>query len=514
MVLTQYSAPGNLNDFSSTQANAWSSIVDYWIQQQVDALRGDEVDKPIRFFNELRTPVPDNAPTKPIPWDGFPRSLKLRFSGASLWAAAKPLKSLAKRYGGRFFALTETGPQQVDFGYREQDEYCEWFETPGSEPGQIDRITFTCEGPEYWMFIADGTKALVPKEDISTLSNVVDGDRDLLVRLYRRYVSQAVQPNDLSYPYTIRFVSDDGRVSHFACKGEYNPYNKWNTTHGIMHLTHPANSLRAEIKLAADGRVPRKTTHNEAITEALKLICCSGYGAANRSSDPRIGADVNELSRQGLSVTLRDPIGLYIREVDLFALEGPNGEDVSDCWQIVDGRGAPGMILRAEFRVPEERGFRVDQVLASGEPIQYGGQIADKITMVLTGKAHDFGLPTLAAEPCQNFCCTSPSNPNLLVTLDPARGERCSELNDPTQPDKRWEETFNDLVQAALASTHSMMSAVAQPTQQIDPDTLATEHQATFEALPETPAPEALIVSEDTLAEANEKFSVGISRSS
>ena len=34
-------------------------------------------------------------------------------------------------------------------------------------------------------------------------------------------------------------------------KGTYNPYNRWNTTDGIMHLTHPANTLSAEIKLGA-----------------------------------------------------------------------------------------------------------------------------------------------------------------------------------------------------------------------------------------------------------------------
>ena len=40
-------------------------------------------------------------------------------------------------------------------------------------------------------------------------------------------------------------------------KGEYNPFNRWNTTHGAMHLTHPANTLAAEIRLAADGTVVR-----------------------------------------------------------------------------------------------------------------------------------------------------------------------------------------------------------------------------------------------------------------
>jgi hypothetical protein len=36
---------------------------------------------------------------------------------------------------------------------------------------------------------------------------------------------------------------------------QYNPYNKWNTTHGLMHLTHPCNTLQAEITLGADATV-------------------------------------------------------------------------------------------------------------------------------------------------------------------------------------------------------------------------------------------------------------------
>ena len=40
-------------------------------------------------------------------------------------------------------------------------------------------------------------------------------------------------------------------------KGSYNPYNRWNTTDGIMHLTQPSNSLSAEILLGADATVLR-----------------------------------------------------------------------------------------------------------------------------------------------------------------------------------------------------------------------------------------------------------------
>lgn len=335
---------------------------------------------------------------------------------------------------------------EVDYGYRNQDEYLEWFETPGGQPGSIKKITFTCESPEYWTFVAGGTKALVREEDLPLVAEVVEGDHDLLLKLYRRYVSTDAQLEELLYPHDVKLlVREDGenKVYAWAARGDYNPYNKWNTTHGIMHLTHPANTLRAEINLAARGTVLRKNTQGSPVEDAVKLICCSGYGGVNRSSDPTIGSVVNELARQGLSVTLRDPVGLYINEIDKQAFEGPQGQDVSDAWTIVDNRGREGMILRAEFSVPEGRGFDVHQVLVDGEPIKFGGQVANKIGMVLTGKAHNFNLPAPPLEGCRNHCCTSPTNLDLLVILEP--NEKCKDL----KPKNRWAETFDDLIPTA-----------------------------------------------------------------
>ena len=42
---------------------------------------------------------------------------------------------------------------------------------------------------------------------------------------------------------------DQDNPEVYALRGQYNRLNKWNTTHGAMHLTHPANNLFAEIVL-------------------------------------------------------------------------------------------------------------------------------------------------------------------------------------------------------------------------------------------------------------------------
>jgi hypothetical protein len=69
--------------------------------------------------------------------------------------------------------------------------------------------------------------------------------------LYRQYVSQEVQLADLEFQADV--LDDGGNVEYQ--KGQYNPFNRWNTVDGIMHLSHPANYLQAEIQLGSDASV-------------------------------------------------------------------------------------------------------------------------------------------------------------------------------------------------------------------------------------------------------------------
>lgn len=457
MPLERFSAPGNLQDLSPEMAQGWSDLVEHWLNTEVRRLKAGEPARPIRFFNERASPVPATAATAAIPWDGFPKVLKLTQTGDAVWAEAEKLRSLAARFRGQFFTLQNGQSIPIDFGYRNQDEYLEWRITPGGAAGQLASVAFTCEPPEYWQFIAGGTRALASGNELAQIPHVVGGDPDFLLTLYRQLCGPAVQLADLVHPSDVFFVTD-GQPEVFAREGEYNLYNKWNTTHGIVHLTHPSNTLRAEINLAAGGSVLRKAPNGSPVTDPLRLICCSGYGSPNRSSDPTIGSRVNGLTRAGLSVTLRDPIGLYLNAINLDGFEGPNGEDVSGAWQVRRGQaaagpGTTGTIVRAEFAPDPAAGFRVDQVLIGGEPIRFGGQIADKIGMVLTGKAHDFGGAAPALEACSNHCCRSPAHADFLAILEPEQG--CQVLDDPNQPTQHWVEAFPVMVggPSGLAAT-------------------------------------------------------------
>ena len=167
--------------------------------------------------------------------------------------------------------------------------------------------------------------------------------------------------------------------------GQYNVRNKWNTKNGAMHLNQRNNTLTAEINIAAQATLLHQKG-GVILTSASDLICCAAYGAPGRASDPTIGAIVNTLARDGFFVTLQNPVGLYIDSLDTAGWKKPNGSPVDPSyWQIL--RGSAGKILRAVYQVPATEGFAVGDITIGGEKIEFGGQIAEKITMKLTGLA-------------------------------------------------------------------------------------------------------------------------------
>ncbi|HEX8369732.1 MAG TPA: hypothetical protein VF604_14395 [Pyrinomonadaceae bacterium] len=350
MPLKQFDAPGFANDLDSDLKAGWSKKINNWIERERKNLPA-----PYNkfFFNELQHPETENGSVASITWEGFPRYWILRFPNdeQQRWEASEKL----------YTSQGET--------FRYQDEYLEWRGV--KKNGKLDKVVFTCEGPEYWEFIADA-------------------DEQLLLSLYRKYVSPAVQLNDL--------------FTGTGTNRQYNRSNKWNTTDGIAHLTHPANTLGAEINLAARASVLRKKGNVDPVTDTHDLVCCSGFGVESRFSDPTIGAAVNSFVRQGFSVTLNNPIGLYIRKLDTSGIEVPEGYQIRDFWKVIRGDKDKGMILRAEFGVPDGADFSLEDVIVGGNPLKLGAQLAELVEMVIYGKAFKLENALPASVTCENFC--------------------------------------------------------------------------------------------------------------
>lgn len=407
-----FNPPGFVDDFARRPemqeafARGWDAIVNEWLDGGTGLDGGS-------FFNWQMDTTPGEVKTEAVSWDAFPRFLERWFeedddADQRRWQAAETLRPqlLNGQPLRRILPEGRLGDPVPAF-HRQQDEYCEWF-AHTDEAGSIQRVTFTSEGPEYWQYLAMGTRAFFAPDD--PRSTLAEGDLSLVGDLYRAHVDTAVADDDLVWPFDVAYF-DGEQWAVFARKGAYNSYNKWNTTHGAMHLTHPANTLGAEITLAAQAAVLRKDGSGAPIQDTEALVCCSGYGDANRSSDPLIGAGVNGLATAGFSVSLADPVGLYIGGINLDGFRGPDNEDVGGAWRPDRGNSEQRMILRATFAVPEELGLSVDQVLARGRAIAFGGQISDEIQMTLTGLVKKRGTEVQVRQDCVVKCCTHPSKP-------------------------------------------------------------------------------------------------------
>jgi hypothetical protein len=304
----------------------------------------------------------DWAPA-PITWNGFPKALIA--SSGSFGAALPAAEQLFDfKLDGRTVKM------------RPQDEYLEWHPSLDAE-GKILGVDFTCEGPEYWESLAHGYPDQVQLPDGAPAAN---GSMDTVTALYRKHISPDVQTADL------------------LSAGSYDPWNKWNTELGAMHLTHISNSLNAEVFLAGDATVLREQG-GVVLTDDDALIKCAMYGEPARSSDPTIGGAVNSLARTGALVSLLNPVGLYIDSLDTSGWSKPDGSPVGNYWTIV--RGSADYILRARYEVPKSEGFTVSDIKIGGEPIAYSGQIAQKITMRLTGISAEAGQHKTPAVGCK-----------------------------------------------------------------------------------------------------------------
>jgi hypothetical protein len=454
-MLTAYDPPGFMTDFDRIpgQREQWSRAVSGWfdecIQIEAAALRGQEC----QYFNQLENPPVGPSLEQEIVWNGFSGTLRNRWGRTQALVLADHVVPLTQRIDGpgSYFV----GGQWENLFYRPQDEYCEWRVTRDPDGG-IRRVTFTSEPPEYWQALHGDT--LPNLNGVPTYPSI--GDPRLLLELYQQYVSPEVRYEDLICAVDLVDYSDPDSPTVIYPQGSYNPYNRWNTTDGIMHLSEPANSLGAEIKLGADATVLRTAggRGNPLISDPDALIASAAYGGLNRCSDPTIGATVNELAALGFAITLRNPVGLYMDDLDLTGWAGPRGEPVDPSWfQIL--RGTPGLIERAVFEVPDRVGYRVSDLTIGGVPITVGGQLVEHMTIKLVGLVAQAGRFANHPAPVVSTCSADAANSNFLYYQ--ALGTEPPPGRIPAFTYLRQHE--NERVLSLAATSGSTLTALAPP---------------------------------------------------
>lgn len=334
MALQRFDPPGFLDDFGPAQRDAWHQFISDAMNSAQEG-SGDPFDSPrAQFFNAAKVGAGPNPAFEDVKWTAFPRIVQIS-SGSDMerWRSADASRDV-------------------------QDEYCEWSVTRQSGTNKITRVTFTCEGPEYWRFLA----ATDPTQTLA---------------LYKQHVDASATQADL-----------------FTPSGAYILRNRFNnsTSNGAMHLVQRNNTLGAEIEIAGAATVTRLRADGSPMVDTLELIRCGRYGAEQRHSDPFIGARVNFHARSKADVTVANPVGIYFGGLDTQEWETPDGSDPAAFWKYT--RGTPERPVRAVIEVPSDRGYVLGDVLIDGRAIQFGGQIADRIQMTIRALATRIGQST------------------------------------------------------------------------------------------------------------------------
>jgi hypothetical protein len=333
-LVTRFDTPGRLRDLpdSSPFYADWHTEVSDVIDSSASfALLGLEGTPPGVFYNASVTDV--EAPSSRVMlWMGFPRDLLLGDA----------------RDRREAFSRGDTRGVSSPAGRTTQIEYLEWF-TQRDERGRITKVTFTTETPEYWMALFRSP-----------------GGPDRVLELYRELLGNPA--------ISLAEITD--------AAGRYDPLNVWNTSRGVIHYIverqdGAVNTLRGALNLVA------LSVTRPIVSDNYQLI-----DSARTAADPRITLDVRALARKGLQITTADPIGLCMGGWDDTGWSKPDGSPVGDYWQIVRPAGASAPpALRLVYEVPASEGFVVGDIRIGGRPIEFGGQVAEHLTVTFPAVA-------------------------------------------------------------------------------------------------------------------------------
>ena len=429
-----FALPGFIQDFPDDSPKdlalkaRWNINAESWIQQATPGA-------PSFFYDPLTTTIPPGTASALVSWSAFPGRLEQYFASSTPVSPANPYNLSA----AQVYALADTGfytdgagtvrsfqqiptalCPQADWSGTLQpfgpygprgwlDEYCEW-SVARDDDGNILRVDFACENPEYWYSLWAVDPEQVRALYQQTLNTGALPGRQVAVQLADLQLTDA-RGNPVIDPQTNLPA--------------YNPLNRWNSgpfavrtgapsrfTGGVMHLTSTPNTLQTELGLAG-AATPQYDCGN---VDSQILICCGQYGQEYRNSDPHIGYSVNRIvggegnfDGKPRLVCLANPIGLYVQSPDLSGLAFgpaivpgktvPFGAVPADVFTIVRGTPSPtdpvtgqpfpgDMLLHIAFQIPTPwlamtPTLTLADLTINRASIQWAGQIAQQMKIGL-----------------------------------------------------------------------------------------------------------------------------------
>ena len=347
------------------------------VQSALEELRlWGRSDSDLRVYNPASMPMPANSQLRNVTWSALPTSFDEQFNNTR---EKFTFLDARQRFPGSSLIT------------RIQDEYCEWVVRRNAE-NKITAVVFTSEPPEYYDFLFYQSAE----------------SRDLLVTLYRDITGVA--------SITISDLVD--------ANGEYDWWNRYNNEFAV-HMQQPNNTLEAQVDIVSRSCIRRVNRLGNPITDALGLIRCGRYGDVARQSDPSIGHAVNTFAQENRFITIENPVGLYMSNVDWNGWTTPDQTDPKTFWTVVRGvqETDPNQsyIVRAIYTVPADKRYAVSDIKIGGEPIEYGAQIAARINVRVAVLVSDPApLPQARAIGCTGTTPTPFAGPTTVALSRPA----------------------------------------------------------------------------------------------
>lgn len=367
--------PGDLDELGGAGRAAWSALVGREVERILAELKRSGRE-PARLLAADATDVA----VRTIEWPAFP----IRVSDELGAAAAMEL-------------LDRSGPSEEEIGRAGQEEYAEWRLV--HRDGEARGIELTTELREYWTLLAGHE----PRRALEVLASFAGEDALEPVVLFgpeleNPLASQVtVAQREAAFARTMLPAGERGLAP-------FGPHNDGRAA--LCCMVQASNSLAALLALALSAARPlliedvvtgemRYPSGSEAI-EGLRAEAVDG-----RNSDPLIVERLVRFVGEGRPVGIDDPLGIYIRQLQLHELAQPDGEDVPAEWvelsrglgagEAADGRSRA---QRLRFELPEDADFSLSDLVVrrSGEKLRFGGQLAELVELcayVRTGEAGD-----------------------------------------------------------------------------------------------------------------------------
>lgn len=423
-----FDAPGNEKDFpdpgkwhDTMAAEARGIVVELVatvLRKRASKVTQSEVETlapQLAYVDPISQPPTDAGETLPsAPWGGFPRAVRRR----APWAEFKPTEGdpegvhrAVEHLGDedhRPGVFVDSDDNILHLPVRDrQDEYLEWSGRRDAN-GKLTKITFVAEGYDYYskLFEHDECRVLELYRDCTEDSTIKVDDLRARNGIYRRL------PN--------------GSKLAVVEAGGFNPRNRFNINPGIVHLSHRANSLGAEVNLAGVSGIARSKADGARLNgnDAEELLCCCEGGGPNRNSDPAIAQQAYSQVLQNYRFTLANPVGLYIAGVEHHRLLTSAGNELPpEWWRPLRGHGfgdqLQSRVLRLELAPPAGESLTLSDLTVDGEPVRFAGQLADIVLVhlfVTRWKRPDNSVGPIV--PCSGTCCRKQGTEQLVITRE------------------------------------------------------------------------------------------------